>query len=220
MINENILKAVAVTAELTGTELSAAALELMTDELDIYGESLVLPALTRCRKELKTKLTLSAVIERIETADGRPQADEAWTTAMQAQDESATVVWTTETQQAFYIAQPALEINDKTGARMAFKAAYERLVNDARATKKPIEWQASLGWDVESRRIALEAAVTVGKLPASQASGLLPAPINHNFTNQILQLASINGVADKNVVSKEYARKKLAEIRALLAKEA
>lgn len=108
MINVNILKAVAVTAELTGTELSAAALELMTDELSVYDESQVLAALTRCRKELKTRLTQAAVIERIETSDGRPQADEAWTTAMQAQDESATVVWTTETQQAFFIARPAL----------------------------------------------------------------------------------------------------------------
>ncbi len=220
MINTNILKAVAVTAELTGTELSAAALELMTDELSVYDENQVLAALTRCRKELKSRMTLSAVIERIETADGRPQADEAWTTAMQAQDESATVIWTLETQQAFFIARPALEINDKTGARMAFKSAYERLVNTARESKKPIEWQASLGWDVEARRIALEAAVTVGKLPSSQASGLLPAPVNQQFTKQIMQLASVNGVVNKTVSSKEHARQKLAEIRAMYQKEA
>lgn len=103
---------------------------------------------------------------------------------------------------------------------MSFKAAYERLVNDARANKKPIEWQASLGWDVDARRIALEAAVTVGKLPNSQASGLLPAPVNQQFTKQIMQIASVNGVANKTAVSKEVARQRMAEIRAMLGKAA
>ena len=74
----SILKAIAVTAELTGTELSEAALRVMAGDLDTYPEAAVLRALDRCRRELKTRLTLAAALERIEGQDGRPGADEAW----------------------------------------------------------------------------------------------------------------------------------------------
>ena len=45
----SILKAVAVTAELTGTELSEAALRVMAGDLDAHPEAAVLRALDRCR---------------------------------------------------------------------------------------------------------------------------------------------------------------------------
>ena len=67
----SILKAVAVTAELTGAELSETALRVMAADLDSYSETAVLRALDRCRRELKARLTLGAVLERIEEQDGR-----------------------------------------------------------------------------------------------------------------------------------------------------
>lgn len=108
--------------------------------------------------------------------DNRPTADEAWATALGAADEADTVVWTAETAQAFAAARPVLELGDKVGARMAFKGAYERLVDAARREGKPLAVQVSLGWDVERRVTAITAAVTAGLLPAPQAAALLPAP--------------------------------------------
>ena len=108
--------------------------------------------------------------------DGRPTADEAWADALQAEDESATVVWTQETAAAFAVAAPILAEGDKIGARMAFKAAYERTVNEARKNGMPITWKPSLGRDKESRRVVIERAVATGKLTQTHAAAILPAP--------------------------------------------
>jgi hypothetical protein len=108
--------------------------------------------------------------------DNRPTADEAWAIALGACDEADTVVWTEETAQAFDAARPVLDLGDKVGARMAFKGAYERLVEAARRDGKPMTVRVSLGWDGERRVAAINAAVTSGLLPVPQAAAFLPAP--------------------------------------------
>lgn len=117
-----------------------------------------------------------AQIEGAAAHDGRPGADEAWSTALVAMDEAETVVWTEETAQAMFIARPVLDAGDRVGARMAFKNAYDRLVTDARRHRQPAHWQASLGRDPMRREQALQSAVRVGLLAAPQVAGLLPAP--------------------------------------------
>ena len=70
-----LLQAIAVTAELTATELSKDAARALADDLDGYPVHAVLNALRACRRELTGRLTLAAVIQRIE--DGRPGPEEA-----------------------------------------------------------------------------------------------------------------------------------------------
>ena len=122
---------------------------------------------------------------------------------------------------AFAIARPALEINDKIGARMAFKAAYDRLVAQNREMRLPAQWSASLGWDVERRRYALENAVQAGRLLPSQAQGLLPPPpADPNAVQKILQLACVNGeTVNAGIQEKEIGRRELANIKELLKME-
>lgn len=175
-MSEKILMGIAVTAELTGTELSKHAVLALEAELGRYPEDVALAALDRCRNELTGRLTLAAIIERINEHDGRPASDEAWATAVRAEDENETVVWTDETRRAMSVARPLLELGDKVGARMAFRDAYQRFVNDARADRVPVSWSASLGWDAERRREVLTDAVAYGLLPSSFATGLMPAP--------------------------------------------
>lgn len=175
-MSEKILMGIAVTAELTGTELSKHAVLALEAELGRYPEDVALAALDRCRKELTGRLTMAAIIERINEHDGRPASDEAWATAVRAEDENETVVWTDETRRAMSVARPLLELGDKVGARMAFRDAYQRFVNDARADRVPVSWSASLGWDAERRREVLTDAVAYGLLPSSFATGLMPAP--------------------------------------------
>lgn len=172
----SILKAVAVTAELTGAELSEAALRVMAGDLDAYTEAAVLRALDRCRRELKTRLTLAAVLERIEEQDGRPGADEAWAIALGATDEADTVVWTDEMAEAFAVARPVLEARDKVGARVAFRDAYERLVREAREAGRGCRWVASIGHDATRREAALTQAVERGRVAIASVAHLLPAP--------------------------------------------
>ena len=131
-------------------------------------------ALDRCRKELTGRLTLAAIIQRINANDGRLEPDEAWSLAIAAQSEAATVVWTEEISQAFFDALPLLEEGDKTGARMAFKNSYERRTKEARDSGKAVTWTVSLGHDPKEREAKILEAVDKGRLPAPYAKKLLP----------------------------------------------
>jgi len=226
-MSEKTLMALAVAAELTGTELSKHAFLAMEADLATYPEAQVLIALERCRRELKGRLTLSEVLDRLNDADGRPGADEAWAQSIRAEDEADTVVWTDDMRQAFSMARPLLELGDKVGARMAFRDAYERIVAEARQLGSPVRWEASLGWDTERRRDVLTKAVTSGLLPASHAAGLLPPPNEPGvieaalFSGKALpRLVSVDGqVTDEDVATRERAMRRLSELRKILGKK-
>lgn len=127
----------------------------------------------------RTMIQPAHIVAQIEGAvanDGRPEADEAWAIALRASDESITVVWTAEIASAYEAARPVLDAGDEVGARMAFKAAYGRIVTEARAVGQAPRWVASLGHDPEQRADVLHAAVSAGLLPAPHVQALLPAP--------------------------------------------
>ncbi len=115
-------------------------------------------------------------IEKSIKADGRPGAEEAWATALGAQSELNTVVWTSETAEAFSICQPVLAASGSISARKTFLEAYLRLVAAARLEYLPTQWLVSLGQDVTHREIALKQAQRAGRLTATRVAGLLPAP--------------------------------------------
>lgn len=204
-MSASILKAIAVTAELTATELSEAALVVMESDLSAYPERDVLTALNRCRRELTGRLTLAAVLERLQAADGRPTGDEAWAIAIQSADESETVVWTDEMAKAWRIAAPIFEARDKVGARVAFRDAYERLCREARESNLPANWLVSQGWDSEKRQAAVQAAVQAGYLTASRATALLPAPSDAGPVGRLLLGAPTQ--EDFNAVSPEVVNR-------------
>lgn len=165
--------ALCATAETLGHALSASAAELMAEDLAEYGMEHIAAALRACRRELTGKLTLGAIMQRIQAADGRPGRDEAWAIALQAGDERETVVLTGEIMAALQVALPILEARDKIGARMAFLSAYDRLTNQARQEAQPVKWEVSLGFDPDLRIRAIEQARNLGRLPAAEASRLL-----------------------------------------------
>lgn len=127
-----------------------------------------------------------AQIEGAAASDGRPGAEEAWAIALRSRDEAETVVWTTEIAQALAIAKPILDARDEVGARMAFKEAYARLVDEARRNRAAADWSASLGWDAARRDVAMRTAVEAGRLPLTA----LPAP---EPAVPLLALAESNG---------------------------
>jgi hypothetical protein len=178
MSARDIVSAIAVTAELTQTQLSAVAMKSMADDLMAeYLESAILAALTRCRRELPGRLSQSAVIERIDQADGRPTANEAWGIALAAFDEAATVVTNDEIGDAMAAARPVMDGGDEVGARMAFRDAYDRIVRKSRLEGVRAKWYPSLGHDPLLRVDAIKRAEERGLLTKSQASAYLPAPM-------------------------------------------
>lgn len=217
-MSANTLKAIAMTAELTGTELSAAALKVMDADLSAYPDADVLRALERCRKELKGRLTVAAVLERVAELDGRPGAEEAWATALSADDDAVTVVWTDEITQALAVAKPLLDARDKVAARMAFCQAYERLVREAREARVPCRWWASLGHDARRRAATLSAAVVAGRITQEAVQPLLPAPADSDAV-----VASLIGDDDARLLAhvpedgRETATRGLKRLRAHLA---
>lgn len=113
---------------------------------------------------------LIAQIEGMLADDGRLGPEEAWALALRAGDEAETVVWTPEICKALEAARPVLVRGDEVGARMAFREAYTRLVGAARADMVPVQWQVTLGQDLERRQLVLQAAIADGRLPV--ATGL------------------------------------------------
>lgn len=166
----DIAQAIAVTSELVGTNLSEAAARVMLDDLALYPENQVLGALTRCRRELKGRLTPADVISRLD--DGRPGAEEAW--ALAPKDEATTAVWTREMSEAMGTVRDLINAGDMIAARMTFKECYAKLVQEARDMRRPVEWDASLGWDKAGRAPAIRQAVERGRLSLGEATSLLP----------------------------------------------
>jgi len=157
--------AICATAETLGQTISAAAAELMAEDLAVFAQTDIRKALQACRRELTGKLTLAAVLQRIQAEDGRPGKDEAWAIAMTTNDEFETVVLTDEIQMALAAAKPVLDAGDKIGARMAFISAYERFVSQARDDVKPVNWHVSVGFDASRRVEAITKAVQLQRIP-------------------------------------------------------
>ena len=166
-----LIKAIAVTAELTATPLSESAARVMASDLAQYPLQQVLGALTRCRRELRPRsLTIEAVLTRLD--DGRPGPEQAW--AMMPRSEADSVVWTEEMCQAHAVAKPLLDEGDQVAARMAFAEAYRRMIQAARDAGAPVHWTPSLGHDPHGRESVLLEAVRLGRLTQTHVAGLLP----------------------------------------------
>lgn len=168
---ENLLKALAVTVELTGTNLSKGAARVMAEEFAQYPEAQVIAALARCRRELKGRLTVADVLDRMPS--GHPGAEEAWSICGRClNDERLSVVWTQEMAQAF---GAALGLQgDSVAARMAFKEVYTANIAQARLEGRMPVWSVSPGTDKDGRELAILDAVEKGRISVDYARGVLP----------------------------------------------
>lgn len=150
-----------------------------------------------------------AQIERTMKNDGRPGAEEAWATAFASQPEAETTVWTVETCRAWFdAARPLVMAGDKVGARMAFKEAYIRLVEEARAARVSVQWLVSEGFDHERKRVAIGRAVEAGLIHVDhlQRLALNNAPL----------LLGCDGIDPVSIPP--AAREKLRELRERLSR--
>lgn len=152
------------------------ALSLWWAVLEPYSLDQVRAALSQHMRESKFPPVPADVVTRLpRESDGRPDANEAWAISLRSRDERETVVWTQECAEAFETAREVLDVGDEVGARMAFKAKYERLVEEARASGKPAQWVKSLGHDPALREAAITEAVRGGRLSLADARVVLPA---------------------------------------------
>lgn len=210
-----ITRALAVTAELTGTELSAISLKAMEAELAQYPARAVFDALARCRRELTGRLTLAAVLERINAIDGRPTANEAWAVALRGFDEAQTIITNEEINEAMRAARPILDAGDEVGARMAFRDSYERIVAINRTNGVLPRWYPSLGSDKRLREMVVSEAVDMGMIDGAHYLPILPSRTSGDGAGVVAMLENKSlpaGLSPK-------ARQKIAEIKAMIARK-
>lgn len=161
---ERVIQQLVATAEVMGHELKISTVMVMADDLAEYGFEPVMRALTRCRKELSGKLTLKAILDILAPAGGWLTANEAWAQCLPAADEANSVVWTPEARRAWFVALPILDAGDKVGARMAFVAAYDRNVDQAKNDGRTPQHELSAGFDAEKRLTVVKQAQETGLL--------------------------------------------------------
>lgn len=164
-MNAAIARDLSVTSEICGVEMSDAAARVLVDELGQYEPRAVHGALARCRRELTGRLTLAAIIERLD--DGRPGAEEAWALLPKTEDDSAVI--SSDMRVAMGPALALLGDGEVIAARMAFLELYRRRVAMARAEHEPVSWFVTLGHDPAGRVAPLVDAVKLGRIPKSQA---------------------------------------------------
>lgn len=195
--------AICATAETLGQTISASAAQLMAEDLAGYNTADIRAALQSCRRELTGKLTLAAILQRIQAGDGRPGKDEAWSIALLSSDESDTVVMTDEIQLALGAARPVLDLGDKVGARMAFISAYERLVIQSREEGKPVNWHVSVGFDANRRLEAITKAVQLKRIPQERGQLYLADLTHEPVTEDGRAIAGLLGGPEKAKPSAE-----------------
>lgn len=167
----DLIKAVAVTAELCGRTFSEGAARVFVEDLIAYPEHQVLAALKRCRREVRGALTVQDVVSRLD--DGRPGPEEAW--AMIPKDEGTSVVWTAEMADALGVARPLLAEGDLVAARVAFRERYVRIVAEARDAGRPVDWTLSEGHDRRGVERVVREAVDKGRLTLARGRQYVPA---------------------------------------------
>jgi hypothetical protein len=88
---DRLVEMLVATAEVMGEQIRPAAAAYMVADLATYPLPVLANALTACRREVKGKLSLAAIMERID--DGHPAPNEAWAVAIRAADEAVNAQW-------------------------------------------------------------------------------------------------------------------------------
>ena len=98
-------------------------------------------------------------------------ADEAWGLVPKAETESS--VTNSEIMGAWGVAQSIYDDGDKVGARVAFRAAYERLEAERVANGRDSKWWPTLGHDFDGRERAIIEARDANRITIDFAGRLL-----------------------------------------------
>lgn len=138
-------------------------------------------------------------------------ADEAW--ALMPKSEHDSAMLTNEIAQAMASASSLLEMGDKVAARMAFKDAYNRLVEQAKIAGRAPRYFPSFGGDKLGHAAVLSQAVLRGQIPLQQALEYKP-----ELATEILGMADVEShplLAAPSEKGKAVVKALLADLRAI-----
>ena len=166
------------------------------------------------------KLTLKKLLSRIPRLQ-YPDAEVAWATF--PKDESQTACVAEPAQKAWGQCSGLWYDGDRVAARMAFKAAYEQFVAEAKQSGNITpKWVMTLGRDASEREEKIREAVAHGKLLAKSAKVYLPHLTDDELANPALpapaaSLALLEAAAEEAPSSsKEEAKEQISKLKNLL----
>lgn len=204
-----------------GKVFSQRTMTIVFDAFEGYSLEAVFQAIKIHMKKGKFAPAPSDIIEIITGHTGQKHigADEAWGLVVDSFDENSTIVVTQEILEARGLVMDIYQTGDITGARMAFRDSYNRII--AATSDKPV-WRISLGPGAErlagnaQQFAAVQKAIGLGRLPASAAGKYqIQAPT----TTVAGLIESANEKADKSSDQefKEKAKKGFQVIKTILS---
>ena len=199
-----------------GKSFSETNMRFVFEAFEPYPLEFIKQATTQYSRREKFAPSPSDIISLMETGNKRPTADEAWGIVPKSERESA--VWTDEMATAWLSASPLYYDGDKIGARMTFKAVYERECNESLVMNKSIRWWLSRGDDKAHLKTTVERAKIDGKLARHQAESILLGLDSPKTTvSALIAKSSVEESKKKNLA--EMCRGLLAEIERVDKKE-
>lgn len=203
-----------------GKIFSQRAMTMIFDSLKDYPLEAVSQAVKIHMKKGKFAPVPSDIIEIITEHTGQKHigADEAWGLALDSFDENTTIVITKEIAEARGLVIDIYQTGDVTGARMAFRDAYNRIVSTA---SNP-SWYVSLGPGAErlagnaQQFAAVQKAIGLGRLPAGAADKYyIQAPAT--TVAELIESATEKASKSSDQDFKEKAKKGFQGIKAILS---
>ena len=201
---------IAGTAEIIGQGLNQTAIAIMCEDLAEWEFNDIQAALTACRREVKGRLSLKDIIDRLpKKGDELPSADELWGQVLE---------YLTDEYKTFVLPEMALIALESTkggvrelviskdivAARKAFIAAYERA---SQGFNGKVKYAVRLGTDKQNQADTIKTAYLEKKITKEMAAiylpeideilGLLPP---HNPENKEKINKFIAGLIDKKTV--------------------
>lgn len=169
---------VVAMAEYYDKTLSPGQIAMYVEDLKNIKIDLLLAGFKKYRDDAKNDFfpRPAKIKEMIESLDGRPGVEEAWSLAPKSDHESAYI--NNEIATAWAGANDLLTSGDSLiSARMAFKEIYERVVRDNRSRGVKPKWWLSRATgsnrDTEDEK-AIRDAINLNRLSSPEALALLP----------------------------------------------
>jgi hypothetical protein len=171
-------------------------------------------------KFMPSPAEISDLITASDPAMRRPGPDEAWARMPRSEDDS--VAWTDEMSYAWGIASnlvnPYLvDRPDWTAARMAFRDAYVRAVDTAKAQGRKVHWSIARGQRKDNLEDVITEAVRLGYITPEEAR---PHLLELEFVRPANQQLLLEGAKKLEGEAREEAMNALSKIKANLTNAA
>jgi hypothetical protein len=174
-----------------GCEISGERLEFYAEHLADIPKEKLHQAFWQAGRDLKFFPKIAELRELAGALpglpdDGRPGPEEAWARMPKGERmEDDSVVWCEEERAAYSACRSLLFNGDQIGARMAFKERYVKELTEARSQSRPVQWNMSVGYDVEHRLTTLVTAVQEKRMSLKSALNFVPGERMADFAQML-----------------------------------